>query len=411
VPASALILAAAVALVASPFGGITARAQTQSGTGEPAAFEATFDSAADFYDRFDRGYSGFSPWEWNGGGDNGAITSFHGDHDEQCGPPTTSRTVTFGTAAEPDFSQVFWHCAPGGDPAKGHVMTGVDTLGYNIAWFSPRPVFTGVGEVCWDINVTAMSQRKWTQVLFVDVDDATRYPSVRGSGGYDLGYTSPDFRQTAPNTGIFPASGTLAGLKDVAGTFSWFQDQDTWTEQFAGWPGVEGVTDKAARYQHCLTNQADGTVRVTQDTPSGTRTVDLPGQIPQGPVKVVFQDDNYDPAKDERYDPNVVTWHWDNVRVRAASAGDPLPAPSPEQLAQSTTTVPPDPQQAPADSDDVSFESAVEKLGDAVESDRFEPIVLAAIALVVVASVAFAYVRTRRRAPSGDDDRREPPAP
>ena len=27
----------------------------------------------------------------------------------------------------------------------------------------------------------------------------------------------------------------------------------------------------------------------------------MPGQIPQGAVRVVFQDDNYDPPKDDRY--------------------------------------------------------------------------------------------------------------
>ena len=93
--------------------------------------------------------------------------------------PRRARSA-FGTAQNPDFDQLFWHCAPGNDPAKGHLMTGLDTLGYNIAWFSPKPSFSKVTEVCWDINETGMSHRKWTQVLFVDARpgaDATRYPA------------------------------------------------------------------------------------------------------------------------------------------------------------------------------------------------------------------------------------------
>jgi hypothetical protein len=265
------------------------------------------------------------------------------------------------------------------------------------------------------MNVTAMSHRKWTQVLFVGLDDVTRYPSLRGSGGYDLGYTSPDFRQDAPNTGIFPAGGTLAGLKNTAGTFAWFEDQDTWTDVDAGWPGVEGVSDKATRYKHCLANQSGDTVRMTQDTPSGTRVIDLPGQIPQEPVKVVFQDDNYDPGKDERYDPNVLTWHWDNVQVFAEQVGEPPAPPAPEVLAAleppATGAAPAtgSDSDAPADSDEVSFGSAATKFEDAVESDRFGPFMLVVIAMVVAASVLFAFVRTRRGAPTSSGTK--PPDP
>ena len=144
-------------------------------------------------------------------------------------------------------------------------MTAVDTLGYNIAWFSPKPTFTAVSKVCWDINETELSSRKWTQVMFVAEADAVRYPAgtvtfgpdcghARGTGGFDLGYTSPDFRDfNGPTTRIHPAGGTLAGVKIVQDAPSWFQNQDTFTTRFEG-PGnmLNGITDKAARYQHCL---------------------------------------------------------------------------------------------------------------------------------------------------------------
>jgi len=311
-------------------------------------FVAKFETASDFYDRFDYGYSGQNPFDWPAGE---AILSFHGDHDMKCGGPTTDRTVAFGGDREHlDYSQLFWYCAPGGDVTKGHIMTGVDTVSYNIAWFSPKPYFSGISQVCWDVNETQQSRRKWIQVLFVSEADATRYPvgsagpptrssvgQTRGSGGFDLGYTSPEFRDPkGVGTGLFPQGGTLAGFKSEGGNAQWFQNQDTWTTQDMFSKIVPPVTDKAARYQHCLSNQPGNIVRLTQQTPSGTRTIDMQGQIPQTAVRVVFQDDNYNPPKDAppenpdgTYNSNVITWHWDNIQVDAASASTPPPAPQP----------------------------------------------------------------------------------
>jgi hypothetical protein len=243
-----------------------------------------------------------------------------------CEGPTTTRDVTLsGTAQKFDFSHVFWWCAPKG-PASGHIMTGVDTTGYNIAWFSPKPLFSNVSQVCWDINETVMSRRKWTQVLFVSEADATRYPAggptsnggvARGSGGFDLGFTNPDFRDLKGTTdGVLP-QGPIAGFRDLDGSANWFQDAE-WLTEFLGpdAPDREQTTDKAARYKHCLANGPNNTVILTKDTPT-TGTVErvMTGQIPQGTVRVVFQDDEYDGMKDDRYDPNVLTWHWDNIQV------------------------------------------------------------------------------------------------
>lgn len=217
-------------------------------------------------------------------------------------------------------------------------MTGVDTISYNHAWFSPKAAFDGISKVCWDINETDESHRKWTEVQFVGNDDAHRYPSgtptsagvARGSGGYDLGYTDPNFRQDAPNTGIFPDGGTLAGLEIAHGSvFAYFANQDTWQQTSVGWPGFNSleagsayeITDKAARYQHCLSNNADGTtMTITQNSPFGFNTYTIQGQIPQDTRRVVFHDSNYDPPKDSVYDPTKTTWHWDNIQVYSLSS-------------------------------------------------------------------------------------------
>jgi hypothetical protein len=346
-------LAAALAVGIAILGGPSsapARAQPspEPGVDAPSTFEAAFATADDFYDRFDFGFSGVNQLD---GSPN--IPSFHGDHDMDCNGPTTGRTVNWvrDPAYQPDM---FWHCAPGGDPSKGHLMTGINTFGYDIVWFSPRQMFSNVSKVCWDLNANLMSVRKWTQVLFVDADDATRYPSDKGSGGFDLGYTSPDFREGSPNTGIFPQSGTLAGIKDGQGNFNWFQDQDTWTSPGTGWPGRVGtsglpvVTDKAPRYTHCLENQPGNTLRLTEELPpefgGGERVMTMTGQIPQHPVRVVFQDDNYDPPKDEKYSDTSLTWHWDDIQIQAVSVADVPPPPessgAPTEQASPTRSVP-----------------------------------------------------------------------
>jgi hypothetical protein len=214
-------------------------------------------------------------------------------------------------------------------------------VSYNIAWFSPKPVFTGITKVCWDINETDMSARKWTQVLFLDDADAHRYPVTAGSehsvapspyraasGGFDLGFTSPEFSTMGgPTTGVISGGvdgqhQTLAGFKSSRGLVpSWFQNgQFTTPEWGATADRITGLTDKAARYTHCLENQANNTVRLTQATASGTRSFDMPGQIPAGSTRVVFEDDNYNPPKDADYDASALTWHWDNIQIYSDSS-------------------------------------------------------------------------------------------
>jgi hypothetical protein len=362
-----LLGGAALAAVAVAALAVDSSAPTPAAAASPLAFEATFDTASDFYNRFDYGYSGLAM------GQNGNPNLLvHGDHSTAvpCGGPTTSRNVTLtGTPQALDFSQLFWWCAPSGDPSSGHVMTGHDTTGYNIAWFAPHPYMTDVSRVCWDINETAMSRRKWTQVLFVSPADATRYPAgsataaggvpstARGTGGFDLGYTAPDFRDNGgPSAGLFPQGGTLAGFRDIDGTASWFDHQDVWQSQFVG-PGPpylgdrEQTSDKAARFKHCLEQTGPTTITYTKATPSsGTVVRQLSGQIPQGQVRVVFEDDEYDGPKDSpaggqpdgRYDPNVLTWHWDNIQVYAGSAPPPpTTTVAPTTTQAPTTTLPP----------------------------------------------------------------------
>jgi hypothetical protein len=342
-------------------------------------FSATFDTPADFYTRFDYGLSGGTI---AGRGDPNTATledvsetpHYQGDHDTSstssttCGVPTTSRPVyisgeTWSNAnhfPNINFDSLFWWCAPSG-ASSGHMMTGLDTVGYNHLWFSPKQEFSNITKVCWDINETTEGG-KWTEVQFVDHADATRYPTgthltganiadstTRGTGGFDLGYTMPDFRPQAtggnsavgPNTGLQPQSGTLAGLKFNQSVMDWFQNQDTFTAQNVGFPGLfpgQGgnggpITDKATRYAQCVENVSASQVKMTTARPDGVHTFTFNGQIPQDARRVVFHDAEYDGAKREGYDPNALTWHWDNIQIYTAGGVPPTTT-----VASSTTT-------------------------------------------------------------------------
>jgi len=306
-------------------------------------FEAQFGTVSDFYNNFDYGYSGVNPVTA------GSAYTRHGDHNLACQAPTTLRDVNLTGSPTLNFAEVFWWCAPSGEAGSGHLMTNNDTTGYNIAWFSPKPTFTAVSKVCWDLNETLMSSRQWTQVLFVGAADAIRFPSgtvtypgfppgghARGTGGFDLGYTSPDHRDpNGATTRIHPEGGTLAGLKTGRGDVAWFQDQDTWTLRHDG-PGntFHAGADKATRFKQCIENVAPNTVRSTMDTPTGQRVRDMPGQIPQAPVRVVFEDDTYDAPKGDSYNANQTTWHWDNIQVFTEGGTPPTTT-----TASTTTTI------------------------------------------------------------------------
>ena len=378
-------------------------------------FEAKFETANDFYGRFDFGYSGIGPL-----GPGGGISHFHGDHDVSCGGPTTHRDVAFGgTQSAIDFSQLFWYCAPGGDATKGHLMTGLTTTGYNHLWFAPKPEFTGISKVCWDINET-IEGGKWTEVQFVDHADATRYPVgtvtaggnsvARGTGGFDLGYTDPEFRDTTgPSNGLLPASGNLAGLKiGIGSIFDWWQGQDTVMATGVGWPGLlpdQGgagpVTDKAARYTTCIENAPGNQIQITNNRPDGPRIYLVPGQIPQDARRVVFHDAEYDGPKRGAYNPNSLTWHWDNIQVHAAAA-TVTPAPPRIDL-MAPVSVPPQAGAVPASRADAVSASV------GTPTAEVEPSRGAAIAAgnvvgfgVTVAALALAVLlwpaRARRRA-------------
>lgn len=321
-----------------------------SGGGDSVAagpFVEPFTTTQAFYDRFDHGWSG----EVQAGAlNNDAANDWMGDHDMSCGnPASTSRTIHVSPPANEvgapagsvkNVESVFYPCLPNNDPALGHVMTSVNTEGYVTAWFAPKQTFTDVTRVCWDQNETWLGGGKWIIVNFLT---PAEYGKLQ-NGQMDLGYTSPDF---PPANGPSSPQGDAAnGVKVFAG------GMDSYTDRvFHGGPSGIGsqenpVTDKAGRYQHCVVDNGNGTLTLSMGQPNGsTLTSTVPGSIPNGPIKVEFADDNYNPDKHfhnpqtdvPRDSSGLYTWHWDNIFVETATDG-PTTTPSPTTAPPVTTT-------------------------------------------------------------------------
>ena len=121
-----------------------------------------------------------------------------------CEGPTTARTVH---VAAP-INEMLWQCSPGGDPAKGHLMTAMNTTGYGILSFSPNQTFNNVGQVCWDINATELGGGKWTNVILVPAAEYTRTPNNvakhPAEGPYRMDYTTPGFNAPGQGRGLQP---------------------------------------------------------------------------------------------------------------------------------------------------------------------------------------------------------------
>lgn len=298
-----------------------------------AQFFETFETQSGFFDRFEQGFSvndndgapsgvgtcrtDRSPaWQCIANLDPanlpdhaGHIEQWQGDHDMACGSPATQRTVDINNK-----NTLFWYCAPGNDPAKGHVMTSLHTSGYGIAWISPRNYLRDVRKVCWDMNLTDLAGGEWAQMII-----ATRADVERTNG--DLGYSGPGFQDpTGPSTGIIPGPNTV-GVKIFSG------DAAVWRGSSfiaSGTGALAAFRDRAARFQHCLSENPGGGLTLTQARPGGgTVTRTASGSLPDGDVRIVFQSDVYDSDKhneDPTHEPinsanDPSTWHWDNITV------------------------------------------------------------------------------------------------
>lgn len=245
-----------------------------------------------------------------------------GDHAStggvNCTGPDETRTVTRAALAD----DAVYMCHPGGDPSKGHVMTSIgSTSGYSWAWMMPTPTFNDVVEVRWDVNITDLGLRQFTEVMVIPAEnwsvDSTP-TSVYDDEGGDA--SLPCLRRIF----AFPCVDRAPGYSDwdAVGTSTFNQKliiatQDGNEVEAAAAPDTDPAKlDLRERRTHFFRDNGDGTIIFGQEQADGSyRTVTAQGSFPQGEVRVVFKDHDYTPHKDlgpfgERY-----TWHWDNLTV------------------------------------------------------------------------------------------------
>ena len=219
------------------------------------------------------------------------VTSWPGDHDLSCGPPTSSRTIH---RDQPDES--FYLC-------RDHLMTSVgDTSGYSIAWFTPDQTFnrSESNVVSWDVNMTDLGNRQWWEVAVIPAgtNKIVCHPSIAVDPcGLD---------EYVDGTAMF-GTGPWDEFQLVGDRVE-RQPGDNPCGFFTSDP--EACGSKATRRTFTMTDNMNGTITV--DYPAAGRSWTIAGSFPEQ-FEVVFKDHNYTPDKDN--DPVGYTWHWDNIRV------------------------------------------------------------------------------------------------
>lgn len=225
----------------------------------------------------------------------GGFSSWSGDHDLMCGDANTSRTVNLpgGDGINRPLGDTVYSC-------RDHLMTSYNGEGYAQLDFSPNRTFNNISRVCWDQNMTDMGDRKWTQMVVVP--EATYQ-----SNGQRLDYIEPGFEGPGAN-GIFPLPSQTFMLKLLRGSTQTYVGSNVKDENFLGFL----TSDKTRRYKTCVTDLNNGTVRIELERNTTTEVRIQSGRLPDGQVRVIFQDVNYNPPKSGA---RSFTWHWDNLIV------------------------------------------------------------------------------------------------
>lgn len=221
------------------------------------------------------------------------------DHNASCAQPATTRTLRVD---QPTAELMYW--CPKLEADSGHVHTSMRTTGFALVSFAPNRSFTNVHKICWDVSMADVGGRRWPQIAVVP--EAT----YQKNGGV-LSYVSGGSNAIGTTAAHFIDGATFL-VELLKGSTSVFVGSPNGDANFAGF--VNG-TDKLRRFKHCVTDNENGTVTFSLERASSTETRTQPGSIPNGPVRVIFADNNYNPPKDPPATPDPNTMHWDNIQI------------------------------------------------------------------------------------------------
>ena len=185
-----------------------------------------------------------------------------------------------------------YYCAPGNDPAKGHVMTVVETEGVWSVVLPEAGVHRRPQGVLRHQHQRQDRCRKWINAWIVPTS------SLAANGGRFDFADAPDLdpEQQVPGPDDFHFkyfSGSLIGPNG----FDWWE----WHRQ---------ASESATRFTQCVEQTAPGQLTYTRDFPVDTNgdgimdpgvaetdTRTGPGEPARRPVRVIFQDGSYNPDK------------------------------------------------------------------------------------------------------------------
>ena len=215
-------------------------------------------------------------------------TTWQGDHDLDCGPATTTRTIQ---RDRPD--DIFYVC-------EEHLLTAVgDTAGYSAAFFTPYQTFTEERSVSWAANITDLGSRQWWEVAILPLDSDD--------------FVVVDWLSPAPSSlDAYPEEAVVVGIGPFGGDFRVTGNGQT-TEPLRDTlcaTDPEGCASKTIRRPFTVTDNGDNTITIL----ALGETITVAGSFPDGGFKVVFTDHNYTP--DKGIDPIGHTWHWDDIAIR-----------------------------------------------------------------------------------------------
>jgi hypothetical protein len=235
----------------------------------------------------------------------------HGAPDSACGHPDTSTRPVVGgdVRGDPVNDERYW-CDPAGDPNVdgNHMMTSIDTGAVVDLNFSPKQVFTDVRKVCFETNHNNLEEGKWATFLIVHAERvADNVFNLATGSGPDL---DPELeRLAADEFGFFFFRGSGHAFNGS-------------TRIHESWGATEANFDPSAapRYTFCVEEISPTRLRFTRYYVSSQSyvTFESSGVFPDGPVRVIFQDANYNPTKHGGSAPAHLTWHWDDIVVEVA---------------------------------------------------------------------------------------------
>ena len=259
--------------------------------------------------------------------------TYMGDHDMNCGNPNLTKRGPIGfepsTAPLRTFQQIntsrvgnpddqtVWYCAPGDDPGRAHMMTGLTTFAYAHLDFMPNQTFQDVRKICFDVNWSEMGGRKWMQVAVVPEsyfqanNSRMSYalPSLEGDGNVAV-------KAVLVRNGTFLYSAFRSSMETITGGASSADGDQSFG---SGFNDGSRYHDKAPRFTNCIEDVGNNQIRISRpnfpNELGGPETRTMRGRFPDGQARVIFQDVTYDGPKGDNVSDDMVTWHWDNILI------------------------------------------------------------------------------------------------